>query len=376
MRNLLRAVKNDPLPTNIILNPDEASIEEYAEVIGNIWPQDKERPIWLIWIHVMSHATVVCEEVRKNRWHKVAKELAEVLVWWLTFIRRVTQPPPKNVSDAVKIIPYIAVNPSDIVWFKYPRLCPVCFGRWVHSHCQPTEDIPRLISGKLREIKHFFKENPQCTCLAAKHDVEERDGQFKTFTKLCLKEYAKKTRKLRRPNSLKEMAEMLNDIFANNIEVLSVEEIAFHLLEEVGEVSKSLSALFMQEIPEADFDAFLKERETKAADFAEEIADVFSWAVSLLAKIYRFLECAAQFAAEYKTVEGMPELVRGNLERTRNIVALIWTIYGKGSMLVCEQCKEFPCNPDHPAHEGKRGQLAGKHLPPALVEAIRSGKGL
>jgi hypothetical protein len=66
-------------------------------------------------------------------------------------------------------------------------------------------------------------------------------------------------------------------------------------------------------------------------------------------------------------VAGTPELVRGNLERTRNIADLIWTIYGKGSMLVCEQCREFPCNPRHPVHAGKRRQLAGKKLPAELV---------
>ena len=73
MGNIIRA---EAMPTNIILNPDEASIEEYAEALGSIWPQDKEMPIWLHWIHVLSHATAVCEEVRKNRWHKVARELA------------------------------------------------------------------------------------------------------------------------------------------------------------------------------------------------------------------------------------------------------------------------------------------------------------
>jgi hypothetical protein len=112
----------------------------------------------------------------------------------------------------------------------------------------------------------------------------------------------------------------------------------------------------------------------KALDFAEEIADAFSWSVSLLAKIFRFLECAAEFAAEFKTVEGMPELVRGNMERIRNIVDLIWTMYGKGSMLVCEECGEYPCNPEHPAHTGRRGNLAGKKLPPAICEAIRTAR--
>ena len=364
--------RNEPLPPNIILNPNEAAIEEYAEVIGSIWPQDRERPIWLVWIHVLAHATVACEEVRKNRWHKVAKELAEVVVWWLTFVRRVTALPGKSVTDAVKIVPYVNSTPSDIVWFKYPGVCPVCLGRWIHAHCEPTADVAPLIAGKLKEINAFFRANPQCTCLAAKQDVEERGEDFKRFTKKCVHEYARKIRSRKKPTSLKGMAEMLNVIFANNINVLSVEEIAFHLLEEVGEVSRSLANLFMQEITEGDPEPFLRERQDKALEFAEEIADAFSWSVSLLAKIYHFLECAAAFAAEYKTVEGMPELVRGNLERTRNIVDLIWTIYGKGSMLVCEQCGEYPCNPEHAAHSGKRGQLAGKNLPPGLCEAIRN----
>lgn len=373
MGNILKA---DPLPANIILNPDEASVEEYAAVIGKIWPQDKERPIWLVWLHVLSHATVVCEEVRKNRWHKVAKELAEVLVWWLTFVRRVTEAPSKNVGEASRLLPYIEASPSDLVWFKYPRVCPVCLGRWLAANCPAGGDASRMIAEKFREINAFFKKTPQCTCLAAKQDVEERGADFKSFTKKCLREYARRTRAKRKPASMKETAEMLKVIFANNIEVLSVEEIAFHLLEEVGEVSKSLSALFMQDIAEIDRDKFLEERRDKVWEFAEEIADVFSWSVSLLAKIYRFLECAAEFAAEYKTVEGMPELVRGNLERTRNIVDLIWTIYGKGSQLVCEQCHEFPCNPEHPAHDGKRGQLAGKKLPVEVCDLIREGSAL
>jgi hypothetical protein len=69
----MNGLRAEPLTTNILLNPDEASIEEYADIIGSIWPQDKDRPIWLVWLHVSSHATEVCEEVRKNRWHKVAR---------------------------------------------------------------------------------------------------------------------------------------------------------------------------------------------------------------------------------------------------------------------------------------------------------------
>jgi NTP pyrophosphatase (non-canonical NTP hydrolase) len=361
----------DPLGTNIILNPDEASVEEYAEVIGNIWPQDKDRPIWLLWIHVLAHATVVCEEVRKNRWHKVAKELAEVVAWWLSFSRRVTEPPPPKVGDAVRIVPYIGSSPSDLIWYKYPRVCPVCFGRWLYANCKPTEEVSRLVSDNLRDINAFFKGNPHCNCLSAKKDVEDRSEDFKRFTQKCLREYARRMRAKRKPQSLRETAEMLNLIFANNIEVLSVEEIAFHLLEEVGEVSRSLANLFMQDIQDIEPGEFLRERQDKVVDFAEEIADVFSWSVSLLAKIHRFLECAAQFAEEFKTVEGMPELVRGNLNRTQNVVDLIWTIYGKGSMLVCEHCREFPCNPEHSAHVGKRGQLAGKRLPGAVCNLIR-----
>jgi NTP pyrophosphatase (non-canonical NTP hydrolase) len=370
----MNVLRTEPLTTNILLNADEASIEEYAEVIGSIWPQDKDRPIWLVWMHVMSHATEVCEEVRKNRWHKVARELGEVIVWWLTFARRVTQEPSKNTTDPVKMVPYLNTNPSDIVWFKFPGVCPVCLGRWIHDHCQPTEDIYALISQRLQDINAFFGENPQCTCLAAKRDIEDRDANFKKFTKQCVQEYARQMRQERKPTSLKGMAETLNTIFANNIEVLSVEEIAFHLLEEVGEVSKALANLFMQEIKDDETESFLWERQEKALDFAEEIADAFSWSVSMLAKIYRFLECAAEFAAEYKTVEGIPELVRGNMERVRTIVDLIWTMYGKGSMLVCEECGEYPCNPEHPAHAGRRGNLAGKKLPTAICDAIRSAR--
>jgi hypothetical protein len=45
---IMNVLRVEPLTTNFRLNPGEASIEEYADVIGSIWPQDKDRPIWLV----------------------------------------------------------------------------------------------------------------------------------------------------------------------------------------------------------------------------------------------------------------------------------------------------------------------------------------
>ncbi len=52
------------------------------------------------------------------------------------------------------------------------------------------------------------------------------------------------------------------------------------------------------------------------------------WSVSLLLKIDRFLECAADFAAEYQAMKGILELIQGSPEPTRNTVDLTWTSHG------------------------------------------------
>jgi NTP pyrophosphatase (non-canonical NTP hydrolase) len=349
------------------------SVDDYADDIWKIWETDRDRPIWLSWLFVIKHASEVCEELRKNRWNRVAENLAEVVVWWLSFAKRVTTKPNAAKKKAEDILFYINSTPSTIIWMKYPNLCPACFSRYIWKEYKSngwqeredgtyinkeTKDLSVYLAECLKDINNHFDYNRICTCLAAKDEVEDRNKnpEFKKFAKASVYQYAKLMLNSK-PTSMVDISIMLNNIFKNNVAVLSAEEIAFHLLEEVGEVSTAITGLFMQPTDEP---LIKKERRERVAEFAEELADVYSWSISLLAKIHRFINCASDLVSDLTRTRGLLELVKGTLDITNNVVELIWAIYDQDkSGLKCEKCKQRPCNSEAPAHKGKHGCLSG-----------------
>ncbi len=59
-------------------------------------------------------------------------------------------------------------------------------------------------------------------------------------TKILLERFAKR-HKSRCPRSMNELAEMLENTFSGPVSTLSFEELFFHFIEEIGEVSEALA---------------------------------------------------------------------------------------------------------------------------------------
>lgn len=349
---------------------DTATIDDYAKDIQKIWPPDKTRPVLLQWLLVVAHASTLAEEVRKSAWDKVVHEVGEVFVWWLTFILRINEPPEDN-AEAVFHLPCL---PSQIIWSKFPNLCPVCFAFGL-DEARSGELVTRIDFSEItiqedEMLQVYEKVRTGCGCLTRKRFVESRSVEFKRFTKdqlskLCELEQVREGR----PESLSDLESKLKNIFEPTIYVLTAEEIAFHLLEEIGEVSEALANLMMQPIHGEDGvligeEDFLKEHNLRLRNLREELADVFSWTITMREKAHLILSRATkytEYAGTRHTSDAMWNRISGIVEEilndTSNLVDLVWLIYGRGDELKCEKCQQRPCDQGSEVHKLDSGHL-------------------
>ena len=362
---------------------DSASIDAYALDIQEIWPRDLKRPVLYQWLGVVSHATTLIEEVRKGAWGDVALELAEVFVWWLGFINRLNQPPNAqicehsdlNLSDAVF---FLNCPVSDVVWSKFPNVCPVCFGYHLLIQEVGEKTAKRMIvEGSKKEFDEIDTDKKlstvyetlkgtTCECLARKQLIEKRQESFKDWVRsIILKLAAMKTDE--KPDSLKGLEDSFVTLFQSNVAVLSADEIAFHLLEEVGEVSRALMRLHLQ--PDEDGDGFLEGHTRRREAVREELADVFSWIIAMRAKSFNILMCAADFTEKRSTDPYAKNTVKTYLQPASTLVELVWNVYARSAPyeykeLRCEVCRERPCNHKHKGHVADQGELFGDRVKP------------
>jgi NTP pyrophosphatase (non-canonical NTP hydrolase) len=372
-----------------ISRKDKASIAEYARDIASIWPADAERSADQFWLYVSKHAAGACESVRRNEWHEAAQSLGEVAVWWLSFIHKVTTK-PKGGKDPTDWVPYIDSDGDAIIWHKYPYFCPSCFGRraleknlidenvWGKEVIDNSEVEKIINNSEVEKIINDLKKDPRCTCLGEKSLIEVRPEAFKKFVSRSVSAYAEKT-KDEKPENMRDFIDMFGDIYKNNVEVLTIEEIVLHLQEEVGEVSNALTNLFTMELGKP---SALEKRQDRVRAFAEELADVFSWTNSLAMKLNRNLSCACKAVKLFygKKVEddplakGLANVMQTVVDSTTNLVDLIWRLHEFGERyLACEKCHGLVCNPNHQAHDDLRGFINKPLEDDKEFEVVKAG---
>lgn len=177
--------------------------------------------------------------------------------------------------------------------------------------------------------------------------------------------------KEKRPSSIAQLEEMIRIIFSGPIFQMSVEEISFHFIEEVGEVSESLADITKSAVasktPLAE-DQFKREWGDKVFNIAEELADVFSWAVTFIAKIQTQLDSFEDYlSARFEPTE--MKKIRKTLGGAKklNLSDIIWQKYGlEFGELRCATCNERPCL----CATEKERPLYGESLTDDLRESI------
>ncbi|HET6979289.1 MAG TPA: MazG-like family protein [Pyrinomonadaceae bacterium] len=326
-----------------------ASIDDYFRDVLWIWQRDStERTVFDLWFHVIDHCSRLVEAVRKERPKFVIDDLANTFMWFLSFIAQTHQ----SENDLDQYF-HLDVLPSDIIWNKYPAHCPACFDFFMAEQIGArnpldAEEIINQRGEQLNDKIVKFANDPSvqqpyvCACLSHIGFAEDRHAIYKPINEKLdgfRLVYANETRK-NKIHSIKSLEEMFESVFHNSYEVFSIENIAFHLLEEVGEVTQSIKDLYTFDEDREPFSVTASQR--RRMKFEEELADVFSWIFALMLKIRRVYFKDAQ---EYVTslVKGLEVNFMGSL----NLADIIWAKYGRtenGGTMFCSGCLRAPCS--------------------------------
>ena len=275
-------------------------------------------------------------------------------MWFLSFIAQTHY--TENTIDSPFMIESL---PSDIIWNKYPAVCPACFDFMITNIIQANngDEAAKFLKEKEDEIEKYLIEfsnsldQPKvCHCLSRINFAEERHNIYKKINyeldKLRIK-YASLTRKTIKRKSIKELATMFESIFINSYHVFSVQTIAFHLLEEVGEVTQALKDRYTYDNKREPFTPELQIK--RKLKLEEEIADVFSWIFALMLKLrYVYYQDAQEY---FQTLlpKNQPVKIQFDFIEQINLAEIIWAKYGRNqdgtlnNTMVCTGCYKAPC---------------------------------
>jgi NTP pyrophosphatase (non-canonical NTP hydrolase) len=333
----------------------ESSIDDYFSDACWIWRRDKnERTVFDLWLHVVDHCTRLVEAVRKERPKEVIDDLADTFMWFLSFIAQTHQ--SENDLDA----PFrFEALPSDLIWNKYPARCSACFDYFITQilGANTSEEAERFIVEKDATIRQRIvalagdaTEACVCECLSRIVFAEERHNKYKAINRrldALRLVYANATRD-RKIAGIRDLEVMFERIFGNAYEVFPIQSIAFHLLEEVGEVTQSLKDCYTYDSSREPFSEGL--RGHRLLKFEEELADVFSWIYALLLKIRHVYYRDAQEYFKTLLPRNQPVTVNLDFIGVIHLDDIIWAKYGTDregfprNTMYCTGCFTAPCS--------------------------------
>jgi NTP pyrophosphatase (non-canonical NTP hydrolase) len=224
----------------------------FAEVYGHI--DSKRRPTE-VWLLLVEDASKVAEAVRTNRYEDALDPLAHVMCWTASFATRCETDSDLGVEFETSLL--------DMVWHKYPGVC---------SHCADTRCFCSIERATLEEMT---PEEKQAHRDKADHRLRAHRKQHKN-----------------KPQKVDELQAMFQSIYEGAHYSYTVGSLAFHFMEEVGEVATCIRKL--READEALHNPRLKQDERKRwkaaqqeqfQEIQDELADVVSWSFSLIQKL-------------------------------------------------------------------------------------------
>ncbi|TFH07097.1 MAG: hypothetical protein E4H08_10080 [Candidatus Atribacteria bacterium] len=367
------------------VNVEKASIDDLASQVGKIWGRrDTKRPPLVQWLGVVDHTSRLVEFVRKSKWDQVVIEIGEVFVWWLSFMNRLAQEP--SDTDALELTNAVLFLPgkvSDIVWSKYPGVCPVCFGLEVARRAgvsieENQEEKPAIpgVSTLVAAHEAMIREG-SCRCLSRNDAIENRPQWFKDYTKEAISGVIPSIRD-QKPTTLNELENMFKRLFSSKYDIMSVVEVALHLQEEVGEIANAMLRLHCQPHKDSskseDLEEYRAERSIRMRSLAEELADVFSWLVATRESTQRIIQTGLHFTRELArretdrkqeepnpllTPDAVENVVRLALSPASTLLDLTLHIFNYNGKLSCDKCKKPECDMTDDEHLDTNGMLFG-----------------
>ena len=300
----------------------KTQLDEFVSIVPGIYSaKDDKRSTWDVWYHTIHHAAAIGEEVRKGAaGSQLLIEIADFSLWLFTIIHKLNgtigQKKSKRETVQERII-RIKNTCSDLLWNKYPRMCPVCYWRRTKGDRGP-EGVEGFLS--------------PCDCLL--YDVEGRNQSQKRLHVTTMRAFCDDNRS-RKPKGVDEWQEMFSTIFKANLPHLTLVDIAFHLLEEIGEVSDAIIRMYTYKKED-----FIKKDEPlwRQIWLEEEFADVFSWLFTLVEKLNLMRETADEYD---RWRFGATFVAR----KPMHLSEIIWKRYGSDDLrrFYCPHCTEPEC---------------------------------
>ena len=264
-----------------------ASLDDWQAVFHDLYGHiDDKRSFDSIWRHAMVNASKFSSDIRKNNFGLAFTHLAHILCWTLSFAERCRKSKELDGNDSLMTTQTLA----DFVWEKYPGACPYC-------------------------------ETSPCSC-ASPGIVQKESGDLVIPVGNPGK----------RPKSLDDWGRMFDAIYGEAHAVIPIEALAFHLVEETGEVTSQIIRIIEM--------VNCTTTEQKKKELFREVADVFSWVCSVVSKINRtyFYPAARHFEKEQNFPDGSIP--------TATLSKILWDEYGSSDSLICSTCRTNPCSCD------------------------------
>ena len=333
-------------------NFQTVSIDDYHLDFADIWARDTiERSVFDLWLHVVDHASRIARAIRRQEPPEVIDDIADTTVWLMSFIAQCQNTKASSPESCF----WFNEMPSQIIWQKYPATCPGCYDHWLITLLElKDDDIPlRKLELKRDEILNAINyrasqilQPEPCTCFTrlVTHSRErEVSAALRTDFDMFRRFYANRVAVVKRSvESTVQFEAMFHNLYSNAHHILSLESIAFHLLEEVGESSEAIKDLYTFDDSREPYSPELNA--TRKARFLEEIADVFSWLFTMALKIR---STYVRHAEQYRS-SVIPNAIRDRYVGL-DFAQSLWSKYGmtkRGAnweRLKCPGCQSAPC---------------------------------
>jgi hypothetical protein len=297
-------------------------LDDYVTEIAKIYGvHDRHRSVWDVWCHALHHAAAIPERLRKKApAAEVLKEIADFALWLFTAVHKLEgrsgEPQEPNETPPETLI-RIQSGCSDLLWHRYPKICPFCYARRTGVGAQ-SEESQELLT--------------PCDC-PTPDPGGPKDKAERRVAAESLRNFSERNRR-GKPKNIDEWQEMFGALFGSNLKKTSLPEVTLHLMEELGEASDAMVRMYSYRQ-----DDFLKgEPRQRQLRLESQIADVFSRFFALVERMSLFsgeLPGYARWRSESGIVSG----------ETILLSEIIWRRYGSDELhsFYCPFCGHAAC---------------------------------
>ncbi len=306
-------------------DPNAWQLDFWADGFYSVYSKnDDQKSYSRIWLPVTSHASRMSEAVRVHDYEQVIISLGNAFAWILSFAGRFKVDLGKT-DPGREIVSQHGNTFTEWVLHKYPTVCNVCGAS--PCKCATIRDVMELRHDKKKaEYEVFMKEREPRIVEAFGRVLRTR--MYESIT-------------------LPGLFDMFESIYGGTLWGVNFPDVAFHFLEEVGEVSKEigyLEAIFGPHT-RASWEELSKKNNggTKWEQYSavctgvtRELADVFSWTTAICYKVGQLWPQA------WPTRETLVKLYAGEIPsepRRRQSVM----IGEDRHRFRCRYCTDLPC---------------------------------